>query len=388
MRISRRGVLLATAILTLISIMRADAAFGDLDPTFGGGDGKIEFLEGSTLTATALVRQKDGKFIAVGMSSDGSGTNNVTLLVRRFNADGSVDTSFGGGGSAVAYNIYGDPNCVALQADGKILVGGVGGIDYGTNTSAYVWRFNTNGWSDTGFGTNGRVQVGNAVDGVGSVAAFKTSSISSTESVLVAYGNTIKRLNSNGTTNTSFGTGGAISGLGSVFLKKDASSSGPANIVTAHFFYNATILRGFTADGAVNPDFGSNGLSISYYGDYWDYAVPVLQSLIRTNQGKIVVLGRYCIAACFSHNSFIASHSADGVLEHTESFNYMGRTVRANPDGTLLAFMNPYQFAKLSSDLSSIIQTSPGGQISYDHFIQPDTKVVSTWFLNIERRLQ
>lgn len=383
---SVRSVLVATAILTLVSI-NVQGAFGDLDATFGGGDGKVPF-HSSGANAKALVRQKDGKFIAVGAYADGSGLNNFQLLVRRFNADGTVDTSFGSGGTAIAYNSYGIAKAVAIQTDGKILVGGKGGTDSLNNTSAYVWRFNTNGWYDTGFGTNGRALVGSSSGGVGTVTAFKTSTSSLVaESILVSYGGTIKRLNSNGTTNTGFATGGTLTGFGGIFTKQNASSSAAATITVVHLFNGYTIMRGFTADGDVDTSFGNGGMTISFYGDYLNLS---LRGLIRTNQDKIVVWAWYCAPGgdpgCITYPGVIASHSAAGVLENTNgSIGYMPGGVRFNPDGTLIIFASSYM-TQLAPNLT-MIQQSYQGSCS-DHFIQPDGKIVCSEFADIERRLQ
>ena len=68
--------------------------------------------------------------------------------IGRLNADGSLDTSFdpGANGNVVA---------LAVQADGKILVGGalttLGGGGTGTTTRNYIGRLNADGSLDTSF---------------------------------------------------------------------------------------------------------------------------------------------------------------------------------------------------------------------------------------------
>src|SRR5262245_62926541 len=76
-----------------------DAGF--LDPTFGTG-GKVftDFTGSLDNPALAVVRQPDGKLLALGYAANGAtgfdGTADLALA--RYNADGSLDGSFGTGG--------------------------------------------------------------------------------------------------------------------------------------------------------------------------------------------------------------------------------------------------------------------------------------------------
>jgi hypothetical protein len=67
----------------------------------------------------SIAVQTDGKILIGGYFSDYNGTprNNIT----RVNPNGSIDSSFNPG-----YSTSGGLNCIALQMDGKILDGGVG----------------------------------------------------------------------------------------------------------------------------------------------------------------------------------------------------------------------------------------------------------------------
>src|SRR5262245_47757614 len=97
-----------------------DAGF--LDPTFGTGGRVLTAFTGSLDNpALAVVRQPDGKLLALGYA-----TNGVTadLALARYNADGSLDAGFGAGGRARAdFGLPGPfltepPADFQLQADG------------------------------------------------------------------------------------------------------------------------------------------------------------------------------------------------------------------------------------------------------------------------------
>ena len=96
-----------------------------------------------------MVVQPDGKLVLAG-----AGTAGEDILVTRLNSDGSSDLSFDGDGTA-AVNLgaaeYGF--AVALQADGRIVVGGR--TNSGGNQNATVTRLNANGALDNSFDRDG-----------------------------------------------------------------------------------------------------------------------------------------------------------------------------------------------------------------------------------------
>src|SRR5512134_4013066 len=125
----------------LIANTRASAEGGALDPTFGTNGVVVTDLGGPSDSGVNLVLQPDGKIV---MSASGSAPNLV-----RYNTDGTLDTTFGTNGKVTV--AVGGP--VALQTDGKLIVGGAmsGGIG--------LARYTSNGTLDTTFGTNGVVSV-------------------------------------------------------------------------------------------------------------------------------------------------------------------------------------------------------------------------------------
>src|SRR5262245_24661714 len=133
-------------------------ADGTLDATFGTG-GKVitNFGPGFTTDAAQdLAIQSDGKIVVVGSSTNSVGTD---FAVARYNADGTLDASFGTGG-LVTTNFGGTSldaaQGVAIQADGKIVVTGSSNSASPQDDFAVV-RYNADGSLDTGFGTGGKV---------------------------------------------------------------------------------------------------------------------------------------------------------------------------------------------------------------------------------------
>src|SRR5947209_17734305 len=99
------------------------ADHGGLDPSFGTG-GKVTTPIGSSDDeALALVLQPDGKLVAAGYASSAS---NTAFALVRYNADGSLDTSFGTGGQVTTpiESIGNQAFALVLQPDGKLVAAG------------------------------------------------------------------------------------------------------------------------------------------------------------------------------------------------------------------------------------------------------------------------
>jgi uncharacterized delta-60 repeat protein len=117
-------------------------ADGSLDTTFNPGANSI---------VLALALQSDGKILAGGGFSTlgGGGTGTTTRnYIGRLETDGSLDTSFDPGADTFV-------RALAVQPDGKIVVGGdftaLGGGGFGTTVRTYIGRLDPDGSLDTSF---------------------------------------------------------------------------------------------------------------------------------------------------------------------------------------------------------------------------------------------
>ncbi|WP_030689151.1 DUF11 domain-containing protein [Streptomyces globisporus] len=142
------------------ALVRLDTG-GHLDPTLGG-DGAV--VAGFTPTspqdaggiARSMALQPDGKIVSVGYV----GNTAFDIGVVRYNANGTLDTTFSGDGMVTAdFGGTEFGNAAAVQPDGKILAAGSGGAGYA------LLRYNADGSPDAGFGTAGRTSVAFPGDG-------------------------------------------------------------------------------------------------------------------------------------------------------------------------------------------------------------------------------
>jgi uncharacterized delta-60 repeat protein len=118
---------------------------GSLDPTWGGGDGIVDIptADGFSYSVANLQVMPDGRI---------AGT--IYRNIVRFNSDGSFDTTFDNDGIKELGAIAGDPYDLAVSASGKITMAGLAPSSMNYWKFA-VYKFRSDGSTETGFGNNG-----------------------------------------------------------------------------------------------------------------------------------------------------------------------------------------------------------------------------------------
>lgn len=134
---------------------------GDLDPTFGSGGKVLAGLAASGFDhATSAVVLDSGKIVVAGrfIHVDGSG---LGFSLARFNADGSLDTTFGDGGFTYLEQNTADQDFgqLALDDQGRILVATEVWAPAGHGDDFGLLRFTADGQLDTSFGDGGIVHT-------------------------------------------------------------------------------------------------------------------------------------------------------------------------------------------------------------------------------------
>jgi len=287
---------------------------GSLDSTFGAGG--VAIVEGRDYDFYDLIVQPDGKIIAVGRSA----VNVVATgdpLIARFNTDGNLDATFGSEG-LVELDLDGRAAAVALQPDGKIVVGG----GWGTYENLGVLRLLANGDLDFTFGTDGVTTVPNAGnDLVSDIAMQPDGSI-----VLVG---TIDRFNEwdtqdmalvrllpDGSLDPTFGDDGearidlgdAESGHG-LALQPDGKIL-VAGDTLVPYDRDAIVVR-TTSTGALDSSFGAGGVVHIPYGADFDQ----FNDLLLQADGTIIATG---FSGAYGNRDFIVARVLpDGSLDPT-----------------------------------------------------------------------
>lgn len=226
---------------------------------------------------TALAIQADGK-ILVGGNFTMMGDESVVRFVR-LNADGSIDTTF-------THEVYGIVRSIALQPDGKIVVAGNFSGYVNGHLQRYVLRLNPDGSKDQSFdfGFEGFEALYTQVKAVtvqadGKILAGGNFMIFNNE----PQGMLI-RFNADGTKDTSFDIG--VGGAPNTIVEKIIEQPDGKLLITAARKWNGTSYKGLirlNSDGSMDTSF--------VLGD----EVGTVSNAALLPGGKIIIIGQNTI---------------------------------------------------------------------------------------------
>ena len=290
----------------LLMRYRAD---GTLDTTFGSG-GRVTVAAasfgGTTAQVWAMAVQADGAIVVAGQATVGGVQY---ALVQRYLADGSLDSSFSGDGTALWGDVsqFCEASAVAIDAQGRIVLGGtVSGATAGARVSA-------DGMLDTSFGGgNGDawVDAGLGADLVGALA------IQSDGRILLggSAGNdhALVRWNDDGTLDAGFGSGGIVRTdvaggfdmIRALVVQDDGRILAGGYSTQAGSGIDFTLLR-YLASGSLDTGFSGDGRVTTDLG-----GADIVQAMVRDASGRIVLAGHDG-----SGRIALVRHLADGLLD-------------------------------------------------------------------------
>ncbi|MEJ7594982.1 MAG: delta-60 repeat domain-containing protein [Planctomycetaceae bacterium] len=254
--------------------------------------------------------QPDGKIVVAGtVRTIINQTSNTEFAVIRLNPDGSLDQSFSGDGRvSTALNGYGVARTIAIQSDGRIVVGGDGMGGFFP-----LVRYHVNGSLDTTFSGDGivtTVSQNSSSSSLSDIALLPDGRILATGSFYPAvssrYGSALMmvRYNANGSLDAGFGTNGRVIDSGNaqrtgndVELLRDGSFlvAGDATLTVNGSFSSKMAVTRYNSNGSVFGPFATVVQSFAVQSS-WNQFTPfeanssVTSLLVQTN-GKIVLGG-------------------------------------------------------------------------------------------------
>ena len=329
-----------TAIILTFSVsgQMAQAADGDLDPTFGtgghptfGAGGKVMTdFDHSTDIANAVAVQADGKLVVVGTTYINNDYTDEDFAVTRYNANGTLDTTFGAGGKVRTDfpGLAAVASSVVIQPDGKIVVAG-GAFPLFTFLGDFkLVRYNPDGSLDRSFGNGGIVTTtfpaGSyafdvALQPDGKIIAAGTDFVDFSFDDSSNTDFALERYNPDGTPDTTFSGDGQVTtdfdGFNddafSILLQPDGklvavgSAKNPAN------FYDFAATR-YLSNGTIDTTFGVAGKVRTDFGDQnFDQA----RSAVLQRDGKIIAAGFAISENGLVQNFAVARYNSNGVLD-------------------------------------------------------------------------
>jgi len=300
---------------------------GTLNYDFNAGGIKVfQQFAGSDDRVEALIIQPDGKIIAVGYTTN---STNTQMTVTRLNTDGSLDNSFNANGMTLinfgnTVNAYG--RSVALQDDGKIIVGGyIEFTDQNPEVNGAICRLTSSGVLDNTFGVNGMIShdILSQWNYMTQVAIQDEKIILGGMSIRSADNArfvTLCRYNTDGSLDTGFGTSGVTSVENSVAISVNASRSGMcisedgkiilADYVVVGWYDSDLAVWRFHPDGSTDNYFGNAGIVVTAMEGSSGAAAVAVQA-----DGKIVVGGWHYTPVPLSYDFVLVRYLENSYLD-------------------------------------------------------------------------
>jgi uncharacterized delta-60 repeat protein len=327
----------------------AQAAPGDLDPSFGSGTGASRVDLGAAEFATGVALAPDGRIVLAG-SSLAASDGHESMLVARLAAGGALDTSFGFGTGAAHVQIgtsTDEGSGVVLQPDGKIVIVG---SEFGSSSDlALVARFSPAGALESGFGEAGVARVApSAGSALGHAVALQPD--------------------------------------GKILLGGDAPFPGGSDLLTAR-------LNG--SDGTLDTSFGGSGIVLSPFRNVGPRAYSGFAVAAAPN-GEVRTAGDTAASAGDNHSDFFVGRSSADGEDGSSGFDLGGddhaRGIAVEADGGILlagysSANGAYDFAveRLTKDLQPDPSFGTAGHALIDLggsdtaqaiAVQPDGKII------------
>ncbi len=354
---------------------------GGLDSSFGG-NGTVITSVGNADEPADIAIQPDGKIVVGGYIINAENEGRQAFLIR-YLPDGSLDKSFAEGGVLV-FSVISDPrglatlDAIALQRDGKIIAVTTGFF------KPFVYRFNADGSIDKSFGNNGEAffqsstskynngkvyDVAVQEDGKIVGSGYVYNRINTSARFMSAM-----RINADGNIDSSFGQNGLQYVLfgedesegNTVLLQQDGKIILSGYSHDHYSTYERLALARFNKDGTVDSSFGDNGGTMTAVESF-----AVSEGAALQKDGKVVLggsTGPYCLLARYNNNDGtkqpLAIHIKRWLQHHGISWgansNIRYYTVQRSSDGIVYK-----EVAKLGNSSNTYEDATPLGKESY-----------------------
>jgi len=396
-----------SAVFLLLFLTPAFAAPGDLDTGFGSGGTVLTEFDQYIFGQIVLV-QPDSKIIVAGSITYPGTPANTYFVVLRYNSNGSLDATFGNQGKVFTSILGSDVvKAGALQGDGKIVIGGESGDGFS------VVRYNADGSLDSTFGSSGKITTSLPSTPVVQMHALLIQPDGKIVTVGDNQGTAIYllRYNADGTADTSFGSGGKV--ISRIFplgnYAATAALQTDGKILVGGAAYNdatgldSAIFR-YNTDGTLDNTFDNDGAAVYPVSNRTD---SIRKLLIRPD-GKILSVGRaahntqlliyYTIGVFNANGAPDTSFGSNGFSLTPQAGNTAIEDALLQPDGKIVvggtkisAFDGRWRFhiARFNANGTFDLTFGNGGKVSlpvgYDSSglavaIQPDNKLLLAGF--------
>ena len=291
-------------LLLLLAIFSSlvNAQDGSIDTSFNANDFGFNSGFGANAIISTTAIQADGKIIIGGLFT----AYNLTQkgYIARLNTDGTLDTTFALGSGFSKGLTTPNLNAIVIQPDGKIIVGGFFTAYNGINRN-YITRLNSDGSLDTTF--NPGLGANNNVNSLVLLPDGKIILVGSFTSYNGIARNRIVRINSDGSLDATFDPGlGANNFIFAIKIQSDSKIIIGGNFTSYNGISKNYIAR-LNIDGTLDTTFTQGTATNSSI-----YCVDI------QSDGKIIIGGAFTSYNGIVRN-YIAKLNTNGTLD--TSFN-------------------------------------------------------------------
>lgn len=359
-----RLLAIALVALLLAGAPPVSAAPGDLDPSFDS-DGRVVTDLGGNDLGRDLAIQADGRIVVAGYAG-------LAFGVARYLADGSLDTSFDGDGRvSTSFTTNDLAEAVAIQDDGKIVVAGRAGSDFG------VVRYLVDGSLDSSFDGDGTVttdfggfeyglDLAIQADGKIVVVGYMDDDITSDPGDIL-----LARYNTDGSLDSSFDADGKVStDFGGSDEGNSVAIQADGKIVVAGISDSELAVARYLPDGSLDSSFDADGrVTTTFPGGGFGYALAI------QSDGKILVAGSsgvdFALARYLPDGSLDSSFDTDGKVTTDFGASDRSKAVAIQADGKILvAGVTPagwnFALARYNTDGSLDTSFDGDGKVTTD----------------------
>ena len=288
------AVIVATTAILMFALT-AYATDGDLDTTWGG-DGVVVSTHTDSSAAYAIANYPDSRVLVVGSVTDSSASR---ILVNRFLADGSADTSCNGTGEFLDTVNDAVASDVVVLSDGSFVVAGT--IQINNKGTLFVAKFTSTCNLDANFGIAGIATYSAGDSTAGTALAIQSNGsivVAGYEYLTVSDGGAqrilVVRFTTSGNPDTSFGTNGRfMSSINQEGQARDVVIDSSGRIIFTGSIVgtvapDAAIIGRLTSNGLLDSTFATQGYLIDEFnGD------PQLNAIALRPNGNLVAVGTY-----------------------------------------------------------------------------------------------
>lgn len=301
-------------------------ADGEPDITFGINGiqttGFSDFQEGCSV-AGLIIQQE--KIVVAGTDTYGE------FAIVRFNADGSLDESFGPSGlRTTAFAFTSDAEGIAAQGD-KIVVAGYSNYEFA------VARYNYDGSLDNSFSGDGKLTT-SFQQGFAEDVAIRGSKIIVGGNYLKGFA--IAQYNDDGSLDSSFSGDGKLTTQFNYvdFVRANTMALQGDQILMAgqSYFYDTSknvsiydfAIARYHADGSLDNDFSQDGMLTGHLL----YARSSFANAVIQDDEKIIAVGTAIVSDAEREDFFVARHNKNGSPDNTFDMDGIQTTSFESPD--------------------------------------------------------